>query len=284
MRTLFFEIGLPDMQLKKTFSALVVNRSGGVGKTLLTQALRILMASPAGEDWRPISVDSVEGGQHSKLSRLMPECVDIPIAPALSVIEEGSFPFYQLWDEVYLNIARGSAMVDFGANVVPAFSQWLEILETDRNGIDYPPSFLIVPITSSGQALRDGVATIEGFWKTQQVLPISRTIVFFNEVFGPVENPISPDYEWLLRRAREGKLTILRMPKCEGPLLAAFDAQDIPVFAVLRMNDDQLSAMFGLTDLRRRTLAQKQLLEFLIAIGNELIKAGLMDFKAKARP
>ena len=38
------------MQLKKTFSALVVNRSGGVGKTLLTQALRILMASPAGED------------------------------------------------------------------------------------------------------------------------------------------------------------------------------------------------------------------------------------------
>jgi len=55
------------------------------------------------------------------------------------------------------------------------------------------------------------------------------------------------------------------------------------VFSVLRMNDDQLSAMFGLTDLRRRTLAQKQLLEFLIAIGNELIKAGLMDFDGKKR-
>jgi len=283
MRTLFFEIGLPDMQLKKTFSALVVNRSGGVGKTLLTQALRILMASPAGEDWRPISVDSVEGGQRSKLSRLMPECVDIPIAPKLSAIKSNAFPFYQLWDRVFLNIAQGSAIVDFGANVVPNFAQWLELQEGDNYGIVCPPSLLIVPITSSAQALSDGVATIEGFWKTQQVLPISRTIVFFNEVFGPVENPISPDYTWLLRRAREGKLTILRMPKCEGPLLAAFDAQDIPVFSVLRMNDDQLSAMFGLTDLRRRTLAQKQLLEFLIAIGNELIKAGLMDFDGKKR-
>jgi len=258
------------------YSTLVVNRSGGVGKTLLTQALRALMTPPAGGNLRTFSIDTFEDGQQSKLSRVMSYCVDIPIAPKLSTTKSTAIAWRRLWDKVFLNIAEGNALIDFGANVIPLFAQWLELQNGDDYGVVCAPVLLVVPITNSAQALSDGRATIEGFWKTRKVLPVGLTVVWLNEVFGPIGKSSSPDYDWLISQAREGRLTILRMPKWEGDFAQALDARNMGLMTAYNMSDAKLYSNFGFRDQRLLLMAKVRMRDWLIAIGYELRKAGIV--------
>jgi len=266
---------------QQLFSTLVANRSGGVGKTLLAQTLIALLSPSARGRWRPLSIDTFEVDQRSKLSQLFSESLDMPIAPNLGDVEESLASFNQVWDKVFLKIVGGDALVDFGANVAPRFARWLELQRGETFGVVCPPVLLAVPVTGSAQSLSDGVATIEAFWKTQRVLPIGRTIVFANELFGAVEKLPSADYAWLLSQARRGKLSILRMPKCDGPMLAVLDSQDVGVVEALDLSDAEFATRFGMRDLRALRQAQVQLADWLIVIGVELRKAGLVGVEAE---
>jgi hypothetical protein len=265
-------------------SILVASRSGGVGKTLLIQALRAVLAAPDGApSWRVASVGVPGADEKSGLARIMADCQDFWSPSLLDGVSANQWPVHEFCDRVMDAIAEGGLLIDFSADVMTLFAEWLPWME---NGVTKlggcPPSVLLVPTVGSPQAINEAVATVREFRLAPTILPLARVVVVVNELRGAIEKPLSADHAWLLAEAQARRLALMRMPRCDSALLPACETAGVGLVAALRMSDGELAARFGLVDARRRRAAQVGLADWLAALGVELIGAGVVELAAAA--
>lgn len=156
-------------------SAFVVNRTGGQGKTLITQLLAAFLAD---QGRTIICVDKASGPDNrSKLGRSVHGVVEMGSGPELATALNDQLGFVSHWDEFGGKLMESDTIVDVGANVIDSIVSWAKIADATVTMTGQVACDLVVPVVASPQSASDAVAIIRTF-ASGEVLPLrSVTIV-----------------------------------------------------------------------------------------------------------
>ncbi|PZR95203.1 MAG: hypothetical protein DI537_05305 [Stutzerimonas stutzeri] len=163
---------------------LVGNRTGGQGKTLISQMIHyghILGQMPI----KAVSADSAKAGGESKLGRLLGtgNVVELGTGADMSAVREDHHEAVRYWDQLGEHLYDGNCVIDLGANILPLIFQWATERKAARLLRDRAIA-LVVPVTAQAQSISDAIEMLEMSDACQHVLPISQRYVILNEYHG----------------------------------------------------------------------------------------------------
>ena len=227
-------------------SILVATRTGGMGKTIITQIIE-LKAQLAGYELRPVSLDAANMTSTSKLKKIIPETLDVCFAPSMAEMAANPAAAFQHFDELAALLAQGGCVFDFGANLAPQFFGWVAICDLKNTLGDMPAVTLVVPTTAQPQAIGDAVEVIQLAKTHAQYLPVRKIIVVLNENEGEFSSGIAgyQDLEALLRDGSSIPMYSFVLPKLHSEIWAAVQAYAMPFRRIIAMPPKQLGEALG---------------------------------------
>jgi|UPI00082D4D6C hypothetical protein len=163
---------------------LVGNRTGGQGKTLISQMIHYGY-SLAGQPISAVSADSAEVGAESKLGRFLGKgnVDELGTGANMSEVLENNHEAVRYWDRLGKHLRDGSCVVDLGANILPLVFQWARARKAGRL-LKGSRVVLVIPVTAQAQSIADAVEMLKLAAANEDVLPISESFLVLNEYHG----------------------------------------------------------------------------------------------------
>ena len=167
---------------------IVANRTGGQGKTLVSQlALHALAEGnkaviPLSADVQSIEPGSPEGSiARSKLAKILPGAIDLGIGPSVTQVG-GKAERVSYWDKLGNIALAGHALVDVGANVIDGIIDWA--IDSDaRSALEDDLAIdIVVPVTCNSQPIADARSMLDKLFTTR-CLPL-RNVYVVRNMFG----------------------------------------------------------------------------------------------------
>lgn len=171
----------------ESWSCLVGNRTGGQGKTLVTQLLAEAL-NDAGVQATLASVDSVHGEERSKLGALYPGAIDLAVAADIgeAAVEGDAMAGLKHWDGFIDVLRRKNVVIDIGANVWPPIAQWAGVSKPSRFIRGRPLNVLVV-MTAQDTSIQDGLVMLRQVEAAAEDLNVGRVGVVLNQHGGKFE-------------------------------------------------------------------------------------------------
>lgn len=163
---------------------LVGNRTGGQGKTLISQMIHYGYAL-GGQPIAAVSADSAKAGAESKLGRFLGKgnVDELGTGANMSAVLENNHEAVRYWDRLGKYLRDGGAVVDLGANILPLVFQWAKARKAGRLLKD-SRVVLVVPVTAQAQSISDAIEMLKLAAENFDVLPIRECFLILNEYHG----------------------------------------------------------------------------------------------------
>ncbi|TAL79976.1 MAG: hypothetical protein EPN75_08785 [Beijerinckiaceae bacterium] len=231
---------------------MVGNRTGGQGKTLVTEILLSLLT----EERQVIAADSVEAvgaSKKSKLGRIFDDVDDVGCGPSAEEMKRDPKVYRKFWDGIGLKIAGGRqaspVVMDFGANVIDSMISWAR----DSHVGDFfsrkeslVAAELVIPFVASPQAIGDALSIARELARGD-VFPVRRIVFLCNEVQGSFERfRDTPEMLEIRAMARKFTFPVIKLSRCDAGLLRLLEKNDEPKVSVLDKSVDDIGAQYGL--------------------------------------
>lgn len=224
--------------------ALVVNRTGGQGKTLISQIMADILA-PNGR--RILSADKQGPDGKSKLGRVVPGTEEFGSGPSLEQAAVNPSEFQGFWDRFGEALTASDSVADVGANVIDSIASWASMGDVAKTFAGEIACDLVVPIVASPQSVSDAVSVIKMFAKGG-VLPLRSVTIVENHWQGDFK-AMADNADYAALRAFEGSADggmtrIVVLPKCLGELLRRAEEISEPLSNVVEWTPKKLNEMF----------------------------------------
>lgn len=215
-------------------TVLVGNRTGGQGKTLITQIINLGYRLGEGSPSTLVAADSLARDGNlgaSKLGSIYSEVEELGIGAGLSQTLEDGRSAVSYWDKIGQHLKNGGAIIDFGANVLPMVFDWAQQRRTSRI-LSTSRIHLVVPITAQPQSLSDAVDILSTALSDKCELKTERQFAVFNEVHGKFDAiQGSDEYAQLMKLLKKPTAHSVKLPLCRCELWSKIESQ------LMRMND-----------------------------------------------
>jgi hypothetical protein len=203
-------------------TVLVGNRTGGQGKTLVTQLINYGYHLSEHPQARLVAADSVKDGGNagvSKLGQIYPNVEELGIGANFSEMSANGRAAVSYWDKIGGYLKNGDAIIDFGANVLPVVFDWAQQRHTKRI-LQESVIHLVVPITAQRQSMLDGFGILQKATAPDSELRPAKIFVIFNEVHGSFASlQSSPEYrqiqKFISTKANNATSLSLSLCRCE---------------------------------------------------------------------
>lgn len=225
-------------------SILVGTRTGGQGKTLISQGLANVAAA-AGINFRIMSVDAVEDGataSGAKLASILEGVDQISVAPKLSAVMASGNAAAKHFDPIGVALMRGGALIDLGANVLPLIFSWAR---ASKAGARFQPIVLVVPVTSQAQSASDAVAIITEAQQIKDYLPIEKIVVAYNEFHGEVATARGGAFDAVRELTKQSDIVTTTIGRCHSEIWANIEMSSLSFSKVAAMTADEIAEKFN---------------------------------------
>lgn len=263
-------------------AALVVNRTGGQGKTLLAQLLAALLE----EQGRTVlSVDKAGGAdKRSKLGRVIQSAVELGSGPELSQAIDDQEGFISHWDKFGEHLMAADTIIDVGANVIDSVVSWARISDARTAMAGGVACDLVIPIVASPQSVSDAVAILKSF-ASGEVLPLRTVTIVQNMWQGTFDVLTSnPDFQALLGfvNANPNMASMVVLPKATGGWIRRAEEDSI---SFSRMSLWSVAEMSGAFDFNafQATREMKFFRDFLVQAKQSLSMSGAVSSLSAAK-
>lgn len=225
--------GVPATDRRRRW-VIVANRTGGQGKTLLSQLLFNAFAK-AGRPLLPMSADSVStdpgaagagtgvAAPQSKLGKALPGTVELGIGRSL-LAGGGVADLLTYWEPLGELVLAADTLLDTGANIVDPILDWLVSSDAYEELVPDLVVDLVVPVTCNSQPLADAEAMVAAVLASG-AMPLRNVYVVQNQ-WGLPEASIE-DVQGVVTRLRalaasqprgrriEGGIALLHLKACD---------------------------------------------------------------------
>lgn len=242
------EKGVPaGLEIEGRRVALVVNRTGGQGKTLISQIIADLLV-PKGRV--VLAADKQGPDGKSKLGRVVRGTMEFGAGPALEQAVTNPGEFQGFWDRFGEALVENDTVADIGANVIDSIASWASVGDVASTFSGQIACDLVVPIVASPQSVADAVSVVKMFAKGD-VLPLRSVTIVENHWQGDFKGMEgNADYAALRAfegSAHQGMARIIVMPKCLGELLRRAEETNERLSEVVEWSSKRLHDGFGLS-------------------------------------
>lgn len=259
-------------------SILIGNRTGGQGKTLVSQLVHYAFDLCAGVSMRLVSADSIEDGGEgaSKLGRFVDGVEELGIGARMGEVRLKPQLAVGHWDRLGQILKSGGCIVDLGANVAPVVFEWAKERNAGRILAAGAEIVLVVPVTAQRQALLDAKECLEMSFEAGSQLPVSRRFVVLNEYHGDFAGVAGSDeFRYLDALAKDGKVSIVRLGKCTSEVWAQVEATFTAVADLVELDHVEYARRFGMNEFQASG-AQQEFVEWLKRQIEAFSEAGLV--------
>jgi hypothetical protein len=249
-------------------SYLVCTRTGGQGKTLVSQTIHYI-SKECGEPLKIMAADTAAdkgNAAKSKLARFLePDDAveELGIGATITSIRSDQDAALKYWDHLGEALYAGNTLVDVGANVVPAIWDWAKETNAGRVLRTAPPIWLVIPVTAQAQSLVDACDLIRSAEANQAHLPIAKYIVVLNEYEGKFDSiRDNTEYQNLAKLISAVKANIVRLERCKSSVWQRIQAECISLKAMRSLTYRDYAKRFGLSSFMS-SAAEKDFVEWL---------------------
>ncbi|WP_046868786.1 hypothetical protein [Microvirga massiliensis] len=259
---------------------LVGNRTGGQGKTLISQMLHYGY-SLAGVSMKAVAADTSAEAKKSKLGRILQSGVDeLGTGARLSDIKENHHLAVQYWDRLGTYLRNGSSIIDLGANILPLVFDWAVERKAGRILVN-SPVMLVVPITAQRQSMMDGLDMLRRSVEAKDHFPVQKRFAILNEYHGSFSGRGTPtEIVNLQRMEKDGQVTVISLRKCDCEVWERIEADFIPLAEMAELTFDSYVDRFGI-DLFAASGAEASFAEWLSGSLKAFVSAGLVPPEVK---
>lgn len=175
-------------------SLLVVNKTGGVGKTTISELLNIYLDKHDYQyDLYSIEGQGVNVNYSSPLKRAVPHTRDMFFQSPHQYGAANESDYLQIWTDVLEPVFKGKCLVDFGANALSGYQYACALLD-NGNGIwdvsepedGYLRPVMVVPISANHNSIYDSIDLLEWLFKHGGINNFHHIIVVRNQFRGSV--------------------------------------------------------------------------------------------------
>jgi len=220
---------------------LVGNRTGGQGKTLISQLIHCGYAY-SGKPIGAVSADSSEAGVSSKLGRILGNVQELGIGANISSVMENQHEAVRYWDQLGKRLLQGNCVIDLGANILPLIFQWAEQRNAHRV-LRGKSIALVIPVTAQAQSLSDAADMLQASYHSE--LPISECYIVFNEHHGSFDRlKDHPDYKAITRPDPSRSKTLVELPKANVEVWDQIEAKNISFEKLGRLAHPEWETVF----------------------------------------
>ena len=185
-------------------SIFVVNKTGGVGKTTLTELLYAFLYLHKKRP-QPIAIDSDDDSE-AKLSDRLKGVVEID-ADFSNEKDEGVTRFFS-------ELVEKDCLVDFGANVFSKFKKRSEGYGLSSFLREHSKPIVFIPVTSDRRSLKDAISVVDYFSDLSHDLHASQIYIVRNFMAGKFE--IIDELNEAIARSRVS-ISVLDIQKIREP-------------------------------------------------------------------
>lgn len=229
--------------MKNVGSVVVGTRTGGQGKTLITQLL-YGAAQATGRRLTLVSADSVDDGPAkagSKLAAIIDGVHEVAVAPPMENVLQSGTAVLAHWDRLGEFLEAGDALIDLGANVLGSVCGWAR---TSKIGAMLQPVTIVLPVTCQAQSAADAVAVLADLVEIGEDLPVAHKVIVFNNVHGPVSTASGASFDELRRMITAGELSGCAIKRCVSEIWSQVEAEQLPLANVVSMAPEEIAARF----------------------------------------
>ncbi len=236
-------VRIPQMTASQIPTFVVANRTGGQGKTLVSQVIHFgyLLAGHklhvGGGGFLEGGGRQVKIGQIMDNSRVCPiQVEELGIGASMDKIKDDARSAIKYWDTIGAHLKGGATVIDLGANILPQVLEWAKQRKASRL-LAKSDIVLVVPVTAQRQSIIDALQMINEARHAESELRFQTIYVVFNGYHGSFKT-------WRRRRrwrsswisfatrcdahrhealhdggvgARRGELHVARRPGAVGP-------------------------------------------------------------------
>lgn len=260
---------------------LVGNRTGGQGKTLISQMLHyghILGQRPI----TAISADSAKAGGESKLGRLLGKgnVVELGTGANMSDVREDHHEAVRYWDQLGEHLYDGNCVIDLGANILPLIFQWAK----ERNAarlLKNKSIALVVPVTAQAQSISDAIEMLQLSDASQAWLPIKQRYVVLNEYHGTFDRLQNDrSYQMLLEPDVGMNKKVVHLAKANVEIWSDIEARNLSFHKLGGMEIDDYKTLFDLPTRFAASGSELAFDEWNKATLEHFVEAGLVPVEA----
>ncbi|GHE73313.1 hypothetical protein GCM10019059_36120 [Camelimonas fluminis] len=226
---------------------LVGNRTGGQGKTLLTQLIHYgytlekvdLKVAAADTD-----AASADGFKSSKLGSILRdvEVEELGIGAGLNAVQSNQHVAVQYWDRLGELLLEGGWVVDLGANVIPMVFQWAAARKAGKLLSENAP-MLVVPVTAQPQSLSDALGVFQNAARVAENLPFSEKVMVLNEYHGAFDENARE-----FKTIRElGRVRIVTVKRANVEIWEKIESRRFSIERLLNMSVQDYVREFGVS-------------------------------------
>jgi hypothetical protein len=269
--------------------AIVANRTGGQGKTLVAHLLAwFLRESDPG--FRAMCADSleiVEQGRPgvSKLGRSVSDVIELGAGPSPTEVQNNPRLAFEFWDSMVTPLLDGTGfgcVLDVGANVVDAILDWgrsadLQAIFEDRVVVD-----LVIPAVATFKSLADA-ADVASSAVRPGGLPVRSVFLVENQWQGPFSQvAASKDYGVLREIVDRTGGSVATLPRYPLEALALIERDRLFFGDVATMDYHAIADRFSMSRIKA-SREQLALGRWFTECRASLSAAGLCDHRPAVR-
>lgn len=263
-------------------SVIVANRTGGQGKTLVSQLVSLCFEE-FGFPKKLAAADSTAPDEQSKLGKLhRGHVMELGLGADIDAIRNDPTKAVAHWDAMGSLLCDGDVVIDLGANLVDRVWDWAKARRAsdvlrDRHA---PPIVLIVPVRAQAQAIEDAFAVLERSIREDAHLPIAARILVLNEASGSfAQYGNHGDFERLNAMKHNAGLKVMLLPQCRSEIWSTLERNHIPLSAVMSLTTDEVAQDFRL-DAFAASGARADFLTWLETVVDQFQRIGLIPADA----
>ena len=212
---------------------MIANRTGGVGKTTVTDFLHAYLFKNKAE-YGFVSLDADSNSGKSKLKSRYGDDV-LSLSPTFRANSSDNLTDWNTLLEIFV---EGNRLIDFGANASVSFLEWVKSYDVSSFMYEddkpvYAPVVLI-PITSDEQPIADAISFIKQLEDAKEFFPIDRIVLIKNNFHSDLDIVFSPEVQSFLD-ARKNSVSIIRMKRCyDAGAMASLARSTTSMFDILK--------------------------------------------------
>ncbi len=230
-------------------SIVVMNKTGGQGKTLTSQMI-YLGYRDAGLNPRLAAADTTGDEDRSKLGKFFPGAVhELGLGVRLTDIRRNQGAAIAYWDRLGELLLQGGYIIDIGANVAPFVFDWARSRDAGRilRHRNAPPIVLCISMRPQAQAVEDALHILERSVAEVEFLPVAAQVLVQNECGGSFEGyGSSDDFQRFSALKRSHDLRIAAMSQNYSELWPIAERNYLPLHDLLTAELEDLERDYGL--------------------------------------
>lgn len=220
-------------------SIVVVNRTGGQGKTLVSHLIAYLMRRED-PDFRVMCADSLDGpGGSSKLGRMLPGVIELGAGPTPDELRSSPSAAMDFWDAVatpLLDRSGSGVVLDVGANLADSLAHWASSSDMGALLAGRVVGDLVVPVVASPKSVSDAREVVAAMLRPGGMPLRAVTLVenAWQGPFGPLAD--DPDLLEVRRMCAASGGGVAQLPLCHSDLLRAMERLHLPISEVASLD------------------------------------------------